>query len=90
MAEQQGKLSDRPIVLQGVMRGQRIIELEEESFLPDGYRVTLHLVLEPQEALRLAAGGWSDMTPEEEGDLEETVSQLRGRPMNIPKIERQS
>ncbi len=89
MTEEKGKPSDRPIVLHGVMRGRRIIELDEESCLPDGYRVTLHLVLEPEEALRLAAGGWSDMTPEEEDDLEETVSKLRGRPMNIPRIERQ-
>jgi hypothetical protein len=90
MANEQGKPSDRPIVLQGVMRGRRIIELDDESFLPDGYRVTLHLIVEPEEALRLAAGGWSDMTPEEEDDLEDTVSRLRGRPMSIPRIERQS
>jgi hypothetical protein len=80
---------DRPIVLTGVIRGCKTIELDEESFLPDGYRVTLHLILEPGEGLRLAAGAWADMTPEEEDDLEKTLSELRGRPMNIPRIERE-
>ena len=78
-----------PIMFTGVMRGRKTIELDDESFLPDGYRVTLHLILEPGEGLRLAAGAWADMTPEEEADLEETLSQLRGRPVRIPKIERE-
>src|SRR5690242_19800736 len=29
--------------------------------------------------IRLSAGGWADMTPEEEADLEKTLSELRGR-----------
>ena len=84
------KKPSRPaIVLEGVMRGKKTIELDEVSFLPDGYRVKLHLILEPQEALKLAAGSWADMTPEEEDDLEATLSELRGRPVTIPRIERQ-
>jgi hypothetical protein len=79
-----------PIILEGVMRGRKTIELDEDSFLPDGYRVKLHVILEPDEALRLAAGAWADMTPEQEADLEETLSHLRGRPVQIPKIERPS
>ena len=89
MAKNETVPPDRPIVLTGVIRGDKMIELDEESFLPDGYRVTLHLILEPGEGLRLAAGGWADMTPEEEDDLEKTISALRGRPMNIPRIERE-
>ena len=69
MAEQKGKLLENPIVLHGIMRGRKIIELDDDSFLPDGYRVTLHLVLEPGEGLKLAAGAWADMTPEEVAEL---------------------
>jgi hypothetical protein len=89
MTEKKTGPTARPIVLTGVMRGPKMIELDEESGLPDGYRVTLHLVLEPGAGLRLAAGAWADMTPEQEAELEETLARLRGRPMNIPKIERQ-
>ena len=74
----------RPIVLTGVMRGRKTIELDEESCLPDGYRVTLHLILEPGEGLRLAAGAWADMTPEQVADLEDVLSRSRGRPIKIP------
>ena len=88
MAENMNARHPEPIVLTGVTRGSKIIELDDECFLPDGYRVTLHLILEPGEGLRLAAGGWADLTPEQEAELEATLSQLRGRPMNIPKIER--
>ncbi len=65
------------------MRGSKIIELDDDSFLPDGYRVTLHLVLQPGEGLKLAAGGWADMTPEEVADLEDILSRSRGRPIKI-------
>jgi hypothetical protein len=85
------KKQTRPlIILEGVMRGRKTIELDEESFLPDGYRVKLHLILEPGEGLRLAAGAWADMTPEQEAELEEILSHSRGRPVKIPKIERPS
>ena len=90
MDKQETVPPNRPIVLTGVMRDKNTIELDEESFLPEGYRVTLHLILEPGEGLRLAAGAWADMTPEEEDELEKTMSELRGRPMNIPRIERQA
>ncbi len=83
MAEQKGKLLENPIVLHGVMRGRKIIELDDDSFLPDGYRVTLHLVLEPGEGLKLAAGAWADMTPEEVADLEDILSKSRGRPIKL-------
>jgi hypothetical protein len=78
---------DIPIVFQGVIHG-KTITLDEESFLPDGYRVTLHLILEPEEAVRLASGGWADMTPEEVADFEATVSELEGRPFKMPEPDR--
>ena len=71
-----------PIVFKGVVHG-KTITLDEETFLPDGYRVTLHLVLEPGEGIRLAAGGWADMTPEQEAEMEKLISDLRGRPVNL-------
>jgi hypothetical protein len=74
---------DRPIVFQGVIHGTTIT-LDEKSFLPDGYRVTLHLILEPEEALRLSFGGWADMTPEEVAAYEEMMSELYGRPIELP------
>jgi len=72
----------RPIVIQGVIQGNTIV-MDEKSFLPDGYRVTLHLILEPEEALRLSIGGWADMTPEELAELEQTLSEFRGRPIKL-------
>jgi hypothetical protein len=72
-----------PIVLTGVVNG-KTIELDERSFLPDGYRVTLHLILEPDEALRLSFGSWADMTPEEIADFEQTMSEFEGRPFKMP------
>jgi hypothetical protein len=74
---------DIPIVFKGVIHGQTIT-LDEKSFLPDGYRVTLHLILEPEEAIRLASGGWADMTPEEVADFEQTMSEFLGRPYKMP------
>ena len=44
-----------PIVFKGVVHG-KTITLDEETPLPEGFRVTLHLILEPEEALQLAAG----------------------------------
>jgi hypothetical protein len=77
---------DRPIVFQGVIHG-KTITLDEESFLPDGYRVTLHLILEPDEALRLAAGAWADMKPEQIADFEETMSHFQGKPFKMPGVD---
>jgi hypothetical protein len=71
------------------MRGRKTIELDEETFLPDGYPVTLQLVLQPGEGLKLSAGAWADMTPEQEVELEETLSKMRGRPVKLTKIERE-
>ena len=41
---------DRAIVLTGVIHG-KTITLDERSLLPDGSRVTLHLVLTTEQAL---------------------------------------
>jgi len=75
----------RPIELKGVIHG-KTITLDEVSFLPDGYRVTLHLVLEPEESIRLASGGWADMTPEEVAEFEQTVSEFMGYPFKMPEV----
>ena len=72
----------RPIVLTGIVNGNTIT-LEEKTFLPDGYRVTLHVILEKEEAFRLAVGGWADMSKEEEAELEEILSDLHGRPVDL-------
>lgn len=73
----------RPIVLKGVIHGTTIT-LDERSFLPDGYPVTLHLILEPGEALRLSYGSWADMTPEQVADYEAMMSEFHGRPVKLP------
>ncbi len=75
----------RPIELEGVIQG-KVITLDEETFLPDGYRVKLHLVLEPDEAFRLAVGCGADMTPEEVADLQAHLSECRGRPVKLPDV----
>ena len=78
---------DRPIVLTGQIQG-KTITLDEETFLPNGYHVTLHLILEREEAARLAIGSWSDLTAEQVAELEEHLSELRGRPIKLPPSEK--
>jgi len=84
MTEHEIRRAERPIELKGVING-KTITLDEETFLPDGYRITLHLILEPEEAIRLACGAWAKMTPEEVADFEATVSELEGRPFKMPE-----
>ncbi len=74
----------RPIELNGVIHG-KTITLDEEAYLPDGFRVKLHLILEPVEALRLAAGSWADMTPEQIALGEKIISDFLGRPFKLPR-----
>jgi hypothetical protein len=76
-------MANFPIVFKGVIHG-KTITLDAESFLPDGYRVTLHLILEPGEAMRLACGSWADMTPEQVADYEQIMSEFVGRPVKLP------
>ena len=73
-----------PIVFKGVIHG-KAITLDEETPLPDGYRVTLHLILEPEEALRLSFGSWAEMTPEQDAEFEELMTELDGRQFNMPE-----
>ena len=75
------------IELTGVVRGKKTIELDEETFLPDGYHARLRLVLEPGEGLKLACGAWADMTPEEVADLEAILSRSRGRVIKLANPE---
>jgi len=73
-----------PIVLKGIIKGN-IIELPDRTFLPDGYEVTLHLILTREEALTLAAGCCADMTPEEIAEAEAILSEYEGRPVKFPE-----
>jgi hypothetical protein len=77
---------NRPIELKGVIQGTTII-LDEETFLPDGYRVTLHVILEPGEIFRIPVKGWSEMTPEQVADLEATLSDFQGHPFKLDEAE---
>jgi len=61
-------MSNTPKILRGTIHG-KTIELEAESGLPEGQQVTVRLEPVPQEqttpedpleALKRAAGGWSD------------------------------
>jgi hypothetical protein len=61
-------MSNTPTILRGTVHG-RIIELDAESGLPEGQQVTVTLEPAPRlqtapgdplEALKRAAGGWSD------------------------------
>jgi hypothetical protein len=74
----------QPIILKGVIHG-RTITLDLDPGLPDGYAITLQLVLEPGEGLRLAAGGWADMTPEEIADYEQWITESSGEPFEMPR-----
>jgi hypothetical protein len=68
----------------GVVRGQTIV-LDENYGLPEGYRVKLQLILTREEAFELAAGSWSDMTPEDVADFEQLMSELGGEPYRLPE-----
>ena len=74
----------RPIELTGIIHG-KTITLDDVTFLPDGYRVKLELVLEPEESVRLAIGGWAGMTAEEIAGFEATMSDYLGRPFKMPE-----
>jgi hypothetical protein len=72
-----------PIVLKGIIKGNTIV-LPDRTFLPDGYEVTLHLILTPDEALELSFGACADMTPEEIAEAEAILSEIEGRPVKLP------
>jgi hypothetical protein len=60
------------------------ITLDEETVLPDGCRVTVHLHLDRAEALRILALTAPSMPEEDIAALEEILSESRGRPVDIP------
>jgi hypothetical protein len=72
-----------PIVLKGIIKGDTI-ELPGRIGLPDGYQVTLHLILTPEEAMELSFGAWKDMTPEEVAEYEQILSEIEGQPVQLP------
>jgi hypothetical protein len=80
----EGETMPRPIELTGVIHG-KTITLDEDTILPDGYRVTLHLILEPGEGLRLSCGSWADMSPELVADFERYVEEETGKPFKMPE-----
>ncbi len=74
-----------PIELKGVING-KTITLDDETFLPAGYRVTLHLILTPEETLDVVSEGWGDMTAEEIADCEQMMSEFLGYPFKMPDV----
>ena len=74
----------RGLRLTGVIHGKTITLDEGTTFVADGTPVVVHLTLEPEVARRLLAKPREDMTPEEVADLEEVLSELRGRPVKLP------
>jgi hypothetical protein len=74
------------ILFKGVIHGN-VVTLDEPTFLPDGYRVTLQLILEPGEGLRFSFGSWADMTPEEIADFEEAMTEFDGEPYKMPEAD---
>jgi hypothetical protein len=73
---------NRPTELKGVVHG-KTITLDEDPILPDGYRATLHLILQPGEGLDLSFGGWANITDDQLAELEEILSDSRGRPVSL-------
>ena len=71
------------LVLKGTVRG-KTIELEEATDLPDGLEIIVAIRLKPGDGIRLSAGSWADMSPEEKADLEQFLSESRGRPIKLP------
>ena len=59
-------------ILKGIIHG-KLIELEQESGLPDGQQVTVALqpVLPPGEGIRQSAGAWADAGEELDAWLDE-------------------
>ncbi|HVS39789.1 MAG TPA: hypothetical protein VMS17_29800 [Gemmataceae bacterium] len=72
-----------PIIIKGVVNGKTIM-LDDDPGLPQGFRATLHLILEPEKALQLSAGAWADMTPKQIAEFEELMTELDGRPFQVP------
>jgi len=75
----------RPIELKGVIHG-RTITLDEDTIFPDGYRLTLHAILEPGESLRLSCGSWAKLPPELVADYEQFMTEELGRPYKMPEV----
>ena len=72
-----------PVVLRGVIHGTTLT-LDEKTFLPDGYRVTLDLILTPDEAWQLlTTGSWPEWSPEDIANYEEIMTELEGRPIKV-------
>jgi hypothetical protein len=72
-----------PVVLKGVIHGTTLT-LDEKTFLPDGYRVTLDLILKPEEVWPLLAGGsCPELSPEAIAAYEEIMTELHGRPIKV-------
>ena len=76
----------RPIELKGVIHG-KTITLDEGTCVPDGHRVTLHLILTPEEAMEFSFGAWKDLTPEEIAWFEQSISEYTGEPFKMVPLE---
>jgi len=72
-----------PLVLKGVVHG-KTLTLDEKTFLPDGYRVTLDLILTPEEAWHLlTVARLPEWSPEDIANYEEIMTELEGRPVKV-------
>jgi hypothetical protein len=71
-------------LLKGIVRG-KLIELEQESGLPDGQQVTVTVqpVLPPGEGIRQSAGAWADAGEELDAWLDEMQ---RSRQQDRPEL----
>jgi hypothetical protein len=81
------KIVGRELKLTGVIHG-KTITLDEATFLPDGCPVQVSLTLSEEEALRQLMEPMPDLTEEELADLEEILSDCRGRPVKLPPPEK--
>jgi hypothetical protein len=74
------------IEVTGVIHG-KTITLDEGTFFPDGCPVIVRLTLSKEEAMRQLMLPGPDLTPEEVTELEEHLSEMRGRPVELPPSE---
>jgi hypothetical protein len=81
-----GRTMSRPIELTGVIHG-KTITLDEDTFVPDGSRVTLHLILTREEAFELSCGAWKNLTPEQIAELEACISEYTDSPFKMPEVD---
>ena len=74
-----------PLVLDGNGLSLVSLKLNGAEVKPDGYRVTLHAILSPEECLRLSCGAWANMPAELVADFEWFMEEETGKPFKMPE-----